>query len=247
MEDIFSEEQKIYDNAIALSKESESDAPMAKAKFDELAGEYGRLLKQLRRATKLADRAAGNLNTSKYDLLDKVNFDALTGIYNRRFLEDNLKRIVKSHARSGSALSVMMLDVDYFKKFNDTYGHGEGDTCLIAVAGAIQECLSRPDDFVARYGGEEFVVVLPVTDEMGARVIAGKILENMRSKKIPHEKNEAADCVTISIGVTTGTVERSHNGDDYVKQADKALYESKESGRNRYTFIDFEEREKGDS
>jgi len=245
MEEIFAEEQKIYDNAVSFSSESGNDDKVDKVKFDELTKEYGRLLKQLRRATKLADRAAGNLNASKYDLLDKVNVDALTGIFNRRFMEDNLKRIIKSHARSGSTLSVMMMDVDFFKRFNDTYGHSEGDSCLIAVAGAIKESLSRPDDFVARYGGEEFVVVLPKTDEMGARVIAGKVLENMRAKKIPHEKNDAADCVTISIGVTTGDVEQSHSGEEYIKQADKALYESKENGRNRYTFIEYNEQ--GDS
>jgi len=242
MEDIFSEEQRVYDNALSLSAQLGNGESIEKTDFDELTKEYGRLLKQLRRATKLADRAAGNLNTSKYDLLDKVNVDALTGIYNRRFMEDSLKRIVKSLARSDGMLSVMMLDVDFFKRFNDTYGHGEGDICLIAVANAIKESLSRPDDFVARYGGEEFVVVLPGTDEMGARVMAGRILENMRAKKIPHEKNDAADCVTISIGVTTGDVEQGHNAEEYVKQADKALYKSKESGRNRYTFIDFAEK-----
>ena len=241
MEDIFSEEQKIYDDAVGFLANTGDSEVIDKARYEELAKEYNRLLKQLRRATKLADRAAGNLNTSKYDLLDKVNLDALTGIYNRRFMEDSLKRIIKSTSRSGGLLSVLMMDVDFFKKYNDTYGHSEGDVCLIAVAAAIRDSLDRADDFAARYGGEEFVAVLPNTDEMGARVIAGKILENIRAKNIPHEKNEAASCVTISIGVTTSEVEHSQTGDDYIKQADKALYKSKESGRNRYTFIEFVE------
>jgi len=241
VDDIFSDEQKILDDAISYSAELQDDETAGKAQYDKLVKEYGRLLKQLRRVTKLSDRATVNLNTSKIDLLDKVHYDALTGIYNRRFLEDNLKRIIGSLSRSGDVLSVLMMDVDFFKKYNDTYGHSEGDTCLIAVANAIKESLSRPDDFAARYGGEEFVVVLPNTDEMGARFLAGRILENIRSKNIPHEKNQAADHVTISIGVTTCHAERTQSGDDYIKQADIALYQSKESGRNRYTYIDFKE------
>ena len=241
MDDIFEEEQKILDAAISYSKELKNGAVFDLNKYDDFVKEYSRLLKQLRRVTKLSDRASTSLNSSKHDLLDKVHFDALTGIYNRRFMEDNLKRIIKSLARSVGTLSVLMVDVDFFKKYNDTYGHSEGDNCLRAVAEALKASLFRADDFVARYGGEEFAVVLPDTDESGARFIAGKILENMRVRNIPHEKNAAADRVTISIGVTTSEVEYTHSSDDYVKQADKALYKSKQNGRNRYTFIDFGE------
>jgi diguanylate cyclase (GGDEF)-like protein len=84
-------------------------------------------------------------------------------------------------------------------------------------------------------------VILPDTDESGARLLAGKILENIRARNIPHEKNEAADCVTISIGVTTSEADNTQSGDDYIKRADKALYQSKLNGRNRYTYIDFNE------
>jgi len=241
MDDIFSDEQEIFDKAVAYSAGLENDSKVDMARYLVIVKEYGRLLKQLRRVTKLSDRASGDLNKSKQDLLDKVHYDALTGIYNRRFMEDSLKRILKSLARSGGTLSVLMMDVDFFKKYNDTYGHSEGDACLIAVAEALSGSLSRADDFVARYGGEEFVIVLPDTDESGARVIAGRVLNNVKARNIPHEKNEAADHVTISIGVTTSDVKQEQSGDDYIKQADKALYMSKQSGRNRYTFIDFEE------
>jgi len=207
----------------------------------ELAKEYGRLLKQLRRVTKVSDRTTKTLNTSKYDLLDKVHFDVLTGIYNRRFLEENLTRIIKSISRSGGQLSVLMLDIDFFKNYNDTYGHSEGDTCLKAVAEIIATSLTRADDFVVRYGGEEFAVVLPNTCESSAQLMADRILKNIRMRNIPHEKNEAAPCVTISIGLTTSEVEYMQSADDYIKQADKALYQSKQNGRNRYTYIDFKE------
>jgi diguanylate cyclase (GGDEF)-like protein len=99
-----------------------------------------------------------------------------------------------------------MIDVDFFFFFNDTYGHSAGDDCLSVIAKVIKKSLSRADDFVARYGGEEFCVVLPDTDEIGARTLAGKILENVRSKNITHKKNKVANCVTLSKGETTCTL-----------------------------------------
>ena len=164
----------------------------------------------------------------------EVEYDGLTGIYNRRFFDKNAKRIISSLSRSGSLLSLLMIDIDFFKRYNDTYGHVEGDKCLKIVAQALSKSITRADDFVARYGGEEFVVVLPNTDEYGARLIAEKLLENIRNCNIPHEKNDAADCLTISIGVTTGKVAYTDTTDDFVKKADAMLYNAKQNGRNRY-------------
>jgi len=166
---------------------------------------------------------------------NKIYLDPLTDIYNRRFLDENLKRIISTLSRSGSALGFMMIDIDHFKKYNDTYGHDEGDKCLKAVAETLTKSLQRTDDFVVRFGGEEFAVVLPNTDESGARLMADKLLENVRKLGISHEKNDAANCVTISVGVATGKVDVSHNGNEYMKLADEMLYRSKGEGRNRYT------------
>jgi diguanylate cyclase (GGDEF)-like protein len=166
---------------------------------------------------------------------DKIYYDFLTGIYGRRFLDENLNRVIATLFRSGGALSVMMADIDHFKKYNDTYGHDDGDKCLKAVAETLAKSLSRIDDFVVRYGGEEFAIVLPNTDEPGARLVAGRLLENVRKLRIPHEKNDAANCVTISIGVATGNVTGSRGGGEYMKLADEMLYQSKNKGRNRYT------------
>jgi diguanylate cyclase (GGDEF)-like protein len=237
MEDLFDFEQNILDDALVHA------AITGDEKYEELAGEYGRLLRQLRRATKVSDRATITLNNSRYDLLDKVHYDALTGIYNRRYMMDSLKRVIKSLSRSKGVLSVLMIDVDFFKKYNDTYGHSEGDYCLKAVAVAISKAMMRPDDYVVRYGGEEFMVILPNTDECGAKFLAEKILENISTRKIPHSASEVSDCITVSIGITTTAVKNSHTVDDYIKQADKALYKSKQNGRNQYTFIEFYDRE----
>jgi len=163
--------------------------------------------------------------------------DAVTGIYNRRYMDENLKHIIKTLSRSRGTLSLLMIDVDLFKNYNDTYGHSKGDICLKVIAEVLKKNLLRADDFVARYGGEEFVVVLPNTSENGARMVSERLLEGIRARNIPHETNLVAKFITISIGATTGFVQHTYTGDDYIKQADKAMYISKQNGRNRYTYM----------
>jgi len=166
----------------------------------------------------------------------EVDFDALTGIHNRRFFDENMKRVINFLSRSESALSILMIDIDFFKRYNDTYGHLEGDKCLKIVAQTLSRSITRTNDFVARYGGEEFIVVLPHTDEEGAKLIADRLLGNIQNCNLKHEQNDAADCVTISIGVTTGMVTYKHKADDFVRKADELLYKSKQGGRNMYSF-----------
>jgi len=177
------------------------------------------------------------------EFLSMTMIDQLTGIYNRRFFDGNMKKIIKSLSRTDGSLSLLMIDIDFFKNYNDTYGHDMGDTCLKNVASIISKSIIREDDFAARYGGEEFAVVLPNTKENGASVIAERILENVRNRGIPHKNSSAADYVTVSIGGTTGTVKHSQNASHYVKFADSALYKSKQNGRNQYTFERFIENE----
>jgi len=169
------------------------------------------------------------------DFFHLTIIDQLTGIYNRRYLDGNLKKIIKSHSRT--CLSVLLIDIDYFKRYNDTYGHDEGDSCLKAVAAIISQCTIRAEDFVVRYGGEEFAAVLPNTDRNGAQVVAEQMLEKVRAYKIPHKASDISAYVTISIGGTTDIVKHSQSPQDYIKAADKALYESKRNGRDRYTYL----------
>jgi len=179
------------------------------------------------------------------EFLNMTIIDQLTGIYNRRYMDGHLKKTIKSMVRANSNLSLLLIDIDYFKRYNDTYGHNAGDNCLKIVASAISKCVYRDLDFVARYGGEEFAVVLPNTDKNGLHTVAEKILEKVRECKIPHKASHIADYVTISIGGTTSIVKYFYHAQDYIKAADKALYESKKNGRNRYTFENFEENKNG--
>lgn len=179
----------------------------------------------------------GHLAQTIQDLFRKANVDALTGIYNRRFMENSLGHIMDFLARSNGILSVFMIDIDLFKKFNDTYGHDEGDKCLRSVAQILSASITRSNDFIARYGGEEFAVILPNTDEAGARVVAEKLLKSVRDLNIPHSGNAAAPYVTVSIGVTSGKVAHLQGWESFMKRADEALYASKNNGRNQCTFM----------
>ena len=166
---------------------------------------------------------------------DKIYYDALTGIYNRRYFDEKLEHWIKSISHYGGTLSLMMIDIDRFKQYNDTYGHSAGDDCLKIVAEILTNTVTRADDFTVRYGGEEFTAVLPNTSESGARMLAEKLLENIRNRGIPHEQSDVADFVTVSIGVITGVAGHGKSGADYIKKADEMLYKSKQSGRNMYT------------
>ena len=185
----------------------------------------------------------GELSRTIQDLFTEANIDELTGIYNRRFMVNNLEHIIGMLSRSNEELSVLMLDIDFFKYYNDTYGHEQGDICLRAVAQEMPKCVMRTSDFIARYGGEEFIAILPKTNENGARIVAENLIRSIRALKIPHSGSAVAPYVTVSIGVTTGRVVYEDNWEEFVRCADDALYASKQNGRDRFTFMDMPTRE----
>ncbi|MEG2000000.1 MAG: GGDEF domain-containing protein [Evtepia sp.] len=243
MEDLFEREQTILNHALARLHDIQNGTPCSTLDYALIVEEYKRLLKQLRRMTRISDKTTIDLNASRLDLQDKVHFDELTGIYNRRFLDESFQHILCALSPERGFLSLLMIDVDFFKRYNDTYGHDIGDACLRTVAQTLNQSILRAKDFVARYGGEEFVVILQNTDQTGANVMANRILKNITDCHIIHEKNEVAPYVTVSIGVTTGRVKSTDTMTDYIRAADKALYHSKQNGRNKSTFIDMGEYE----
>jgi diguanylate cyclase (GGDEF)-like protein len=159
--------------------------------------------------------------------------DGLTGMFNRRHFDETLALEWRRGARSHSSLSLLMVDIDYFKPFNDTAGHQAGDECLRRVAEALSECVQRAGDLVARYGGEEFAVLLPETDAEQALQIANRLRERIEALDLAHPASPLGH-VTISVGVASVIPPRDGSGSgDFVRVADAALYDAKRQGRNR--------------
>jgi len=168
------------------------------------------------------------------DLLARLsNLDGLTGIPNRRAFNTCLDREWRRCQRSRKPLSLIMADIDHFKKYNDTYGHLAGDDCLKTVSAALQRILERPGDLMARYGGEEFVALLPETDTSGAQLVAAKMLQAVTELGILHAGAHAGAHVTISVGVATVFPKRTTTTAELFEAADNALYQAKQNGRNR--------------
>ncbi len=160
--------------------------------------------------------------------------DGLTGIANRRIFDEFTQKEWGRAARDNSQISLVMIDIDHFKNYNDNYGHQGGDDCLRQVAQKLASTVNRPSDLVARYGGEEFAVVMPGTDLEGAKSIAEALCEGVSSLGLAHAHSSTADHVTISLGVASMSPGADGKPEDLVAKADGALYIAKESGRNRF-------------
>lgn len=182
---------------------------------------------------KLLDLRTRQLEQANQDLQRLSYLDGLTGIANRRRFEEALDLEWRRACRVGTALSLIMIDADFFKSFNDAYGHQRGDDCLILIAKAISNLLNRPGDMVARYGGEEFMVILPGTDAQGAAELAEAMRGRVEAMEIRHECSAAGKVVTISLGVTTVYPARGFSSAALIAAVDQALYQAKEEGRNR--------------
>jgi len=168
-------------------------------------------------------------------LAELSRLDNLTQLPNRRSIDEFLQVCIKRISRApDNTLGLAMIDIDYFKKYNDTYGHQGGDNCLREVASAIKAGLKRESDFAGRYGGEEFTVILPATDLNGAKLVAESILHQVRELKIPHESSEVSDYVSLSLGLAWCKSSDKECLNNLVKIADENLYKAKHNGRNQY-------------
>lgn len=174
------------------------------------------------------------LEVSNEELKKLSSLDGLTGIANRRRLDEFLKNECLRSARENTEISLILIDIDYFKPYNDNYGHLAGDGCLRKVATALSEIINRPADLVARYGGEEFGVILPNTDTKGAAKLAETLRKKIKDLAIPHEHSDVAKCITISMGVASKVACEGTSPKDLINLADGALYEAKDAGRDQY-------------
>jgi diguanylate cyclase (GGDEF)-like protein len=170
----------------------------------------------------------------QYRLLDQLaHLDGLTEIPNRRRFEEVFQKEWTRSARNGTPFSLAMIDVDFFKQYNDHYGHAMGDIALQKIAKALEGSLKRPADLIARYGGEEFVMILPETDAVAAKMVTERSLQKVAALNIPHHFSKAADFISVSIGLVTLYIDNTTLPQACLTAADKNLYLAKQSGRNR--------------
>ena len=204
--------------------------------LDRLSSEMNDLEIILDTTTSHSDTIEALLYDRALSLAREVTIDGLTQIANRRAFDQRLEIEWQRLAREHLPLSVLLCDVDFFKRYNDRYGHPTGDDCLRTVAKAIEACIRRPADLAARYGGEEFAVILPNTVREGATFIAEEICHVIAELRIPHESSFVKDRVSVSIGISTAMPERSVHPRSIIESADKGLYLAKNQGRDRAVY-----------
>ena len=208
--------------------------------YTDLYGEVSGVVETFKNIT-IRKRAEQALNQAKDELERQANRDSLTQIANRRLFNETIAREWTRSIREEIPLSVVMCDIDYFKLYNDTYGHQAGDECLQKVAKAIAGGAVRPADLAARYGGEEFIVLLPGTESDGAVCVAEKIRNSVYDLGLTHETSLIDSIVTISVGVSCVRPRFGLTYEALIQEADIGLYEAKEQGRNRVICNNLEE------
>jgi two-component system chemotaxis family response regulator WspR len=181
--------------------------------------------------------AQTELEKQNIELLRLSQLDGMTELANRRYFDECIQIELKRAARNQQPISVVMIDIDHFKAYNDTYGHLQGDDCLKKVSSILKQHKKRPADFIGRYGGEEFVLLLPETELSGAVKIAENIRNAIVGEAIPHQGSLTAHYVTASFGVAGGIPGNQDTPEDWLKQADAMLYQAKASGRNQVQVI----------
>ncbi|OQX09939.1 MAG: hypothetical protein BWK76_21475 [Desulfobulbaceae bacterium A2] len=212
--------------------------PAAATAFAGLLADYNKLLTQARRMMRISDMMQEDMNRLNDRLADLSSQDGLTGLANRRRLDERLDEEWRRAARAGQPFGLLMIDIDHFKRYNDAYGHTAGDECLQAVARTLAALLQRPCEFVARYGGEEFMAVLPDTSLAGLLLLAERMRAGVEALAIPHTQSPPAQCVTVSLGAAS--MECAGLGgslEDLRQAADQALYQAKHAGRNQVASV----------
>ena len=229
--------QQLTDHALVIEQEKDFSRRIDMDRVDEI----GKLAQRLDIMVQTINKQTGELQLANEQLILLTVQDGLTGIANRRMFDTCLNKEWRRALREQVPLSLILLDVDFFKKYNDTYGHQQGDRCLIAIAETMQKIIRRPGDLAARYGGEEFAIILPNTHEEGAKLIAERVRRGIQDLKITHSASEVSGYVSISLGLVTLVPDHARDNqgpNPFVQSADQALYHAKEQGRNRVISAD---------
>ena len=178
------------------------------------------------------------LEEANHELEMRSNTDGLTGIPNRRFFDESYRTEWLRARRYQKTLAVIMIDIDYFKRYNDTFGHMQGDECLKSIALAISASIRRPPDLAARYGGEEFIILLPETSTEGAKTVSDNIRKKVAALQLDHPESLVSKKVTVSMGIADCLPDLKQDPSELIIRADQALYRAKENGRNRIEFAE---------
>ena len=216
------------------------------ARNSEEDEEYGLNLGAIDYITKPFNKTITKLRLKNYldlkiknDMLEKLSmYDGLTNIRNRRFFDETFEKTFNEIKRDKKSLAVLMIDIDFFKPYNDNYGHGQGDETLRKVAKALEKTIKRASDFVARYGGEEFVILLKDINKDGVEAVANNLLNAIRELKITHEFSKIENYVTVSIGASFYNSNSDVTKLELLLKADETLYNVKNSGRNNFAILE---------
>ena len=208
--------------------------------------EYGLNLGAIDYITKPFNKAIVKLRIKNYlnlkiknDMLEKLSmYDGLTNIRNRRFFDETFEKTFSEIKRDKKSLAVLMIDIDFFKPYNDNYGHGQGDETSRTIAKALEKTIKRASDFVARYGGEEFVILLKDINKDGVEAVANNLLNAVRELKITHEFSKIENYVTVSIGASFYNSSSDITKLELLLKADETLYNVKNSGRNNFAILE---------
>ncbi len=232
MEDIFENEKSVILEAEELLQGKSFDSEHDEEYYKKLLGEYKKLLRQMRTMVKMSDIMQSKLNIMSGELEKLSQIDGLTGLFNRRYFNEIYQKEWKTAVAGNASLGIMMIDIDYFKVYNDTFGHLAGDVCLRKIAGSIEEALKDSGACVGRFGGEEFIVLIPDAEQETCETYAAKIMEHVAQLGIPGAVKTPDGYVTVSIGIGVTCPKEDMKLEFLVNAADQALYRAKKEGRN---------------
>jgi diguanylate cyclase (GGDEF)-like protein len=230
MEDIFDRETEIIVEADNLLEANSFSTAVDRKHYGNLLIAYKRLLKQMRTMVRMSDIMQSKLSSMSGELERLSQIDGLTGLYNRRFINEIYRREWKNAMEHHIPLGVLMIDIDYFKKYNDTFGHLEGDACLQKIAGTIEETVRDAGAYTGRFGGEEFIVLMKGADLHQCTQAADRIIGNVSSLEISCMPSDYHVSVSVGIGRLIPTEDM--NPESLINTADQALYCAKSDGRN---------------
>lgn len=233
-------QQEILKNSVEVLNQHTNDSDLLWASLSKLTQGYRELLKRADRQDELTTMQRQELNelTEKKNLLvEEIDFlgqtDGLTGVSNYRQFREVLDREWQCAIRRQSALSLIMIDIDFFRNYNDNYGHVAGDVCLKRVSALVADVFKRPSDLTARYGGDKLVCVAPETDHGGARIVANNLLSGVQNLDIPHSSSRVSEVVTISLGVATTIPTKAVKPYELAEASEALVQKAKQAGRNQ--------------